>query len=103
MGKNKNKLYTKKSRFMFFSRSKDKTPGKGASEFNKTKKKYRTLKMYIDWRKALSNFYQRKRVENKVKSLFTYDDKKWSSSEAAFQAIKFKDSFPSYYEKYVYY
>jgi len=90
---------------MFFSGSKDKPPGKGASEYiledDVTQEKYSELQKYVDWRKLLSNFWQRCDIESKkVKSLFLLDELEWTSVEHCFQANKFKDIDSKYYKSF---
>jgi len=68
-------------RFIFFSKSAKKKPGKGVGEFASTS--YDSLP--LDFRQDLSNFGE------KEDEYFIYDGYKWKTVEHAFQAAKFKD------------
>jgi predicted NAD-dependent protein-ADP-ribosyltransferase YbiA (DUF1768 family) len=69
-------------KFLFYSKSADKKPGKGSGEEKNTDIVYDELESYKDWRKTLSNFYI---------SPFKLDDENWNSVEHYFHAVKFRD------------
>ncbi len=63
----------------YYSKSANKPVGKGVNEYIKDISKYKKLSEIKDWRKILSNFH---------KYTFTYKNKKYNSTEHAFQARK---------------
>ena len=76
--------------FQFYSKSANKSPGKGTGELIKPKyiEKYKKLAGIDDWRKKLSNTYV---------SPFTLDDLTWNSVEHFYQASKYKENNPDFY------
>ena len=74
----------KNDKFIFWSRSSDKDPGKGKGEYINIKNinLYKDLKKTKDWRKMLSNSYL---------SEFELDGHKWASVEHFYHAMKFRD------------
>ena len=78
--------------FMFYSKSKDEKPGKGAGEIitQENIDKYKELSKIKDWRKKLSNFWI---------SPFTLNDKQWQSVEHYYQASKYKGT-PDFYNQF---
>lgn len=67
-------------RFVFYSKSADKAPGKGVNEtLSGYPGKYKELSKIKDWRKLLSNFHVYP---------FKYDGYTWNSIEHVFQAKK---------------
>lgn len=96
--------FRNKTQIMFYSRSKDTKVGKGTSEFiskrEEKNRRFKQLNKIKNWRKMLSNLYQRKPIDDQPQPLFIYNNRKWVSSEAAFQAMKFLDTHPEYYEKF---
>lgn len=85
-------LYTPETVFKFYSKSSDRSPGKGAGEKIKVgdEEKYIPLSQIFNWRKMLSNFY----IEP-----FELEGKRWQSVEHYYQASKFKDS-PDFYNEF---
>ena len=65
---------------VFYSKSADKAPGKGAGESLREGDDFSILKRVKDWRKVLSNFHY---------DPFEWDNREWSCIEEAFQAAKF--------------
>lgn len=79
-------------KFMYFSRSADAPPGKGACErLVSSPEKYRELSNIKNWRRMLSNFYPRE---------FFLDGKRWLSVEHFYQGSKFKKNNPQFYAKF---
>lgn len=67
-------------RFVFYSGSADKAPGRGVNEIGDPSK-YKELSKIKDWRKVLSNFHV---------FPFKYDGNTWNSIEHVFQSKKIK-------------
>ena len=80
----------------FYSKSTGKpAPGEGVGEKITAEKRanYTELGKIPDWRKILSNFYL-------VKVPFELDGKHWASVEHFYQASKFKQNNPDFYDKF---
>lgn len=75
--------------FVFYSKSANKPPGKGANE-RVCKGDFSVLKNYDDWRKKLSNFWMCE---------FVIDGVTWRSVEHYYQASKFKNGNTALFEK----
>jgi hypothetical protein len=87
-------LYDNSTIFQFYSKSLDKPlPGKGAGESIGPEgvKFYNELAKIPSWRRKLSNLWEQE---------FTLDGKRWLSVEHYYQAAKFKNSAPQYYEQF---
>jgi len=80
------------TRFMFYLKSTDAKPGKGAGEHLAPEDtgKYEELSRIKDWRKKLSNFWI---------APFTLNGKRWASVEHYYQGSKFKGT-PEYYNQF---
>jgi len=76
------------STLVFYSKSADKKPGKGAGETLGEGDDFLDLSCVPNWRKVLSNFHYEP---------FEWDGMEWSCIEEAFQAAKFG---PSNYDKF---
>lgn len=79
--------------FQFYSRSRDKPPGRGAGEKidPADSMKYAALAAIPEWRRLLSNF---------AETPFELDGHKWGSVEAYYQGSKFKEGNPDFYLKF---
>ena len=75
--------------FVFYSKSADKLPGRGANE-RVPEGSFDELRKCNDWRKKLSNFWM---------SEFEVDGVRWKSVEHYYQASKFKRGNIGLYEK----
>ena len=96
-------LYDDNVVFQFYIKSDgSKLPGKGSGEKIPKNLKdmdesyqrnydFKTLHSIPDWRRKLSHFYE---------SEFTLDEKKWLSVEHYYNAQKFKEKYPSFYEEF---
>ena len=85
-------LYNPETVFLFYSKSSDKEPGKGAGEKIKPEdvNKYVPLSKIKNWRKMLSNFWSEP---------FHLEGKQWQSVEHYYQASKFKGH-PDFYNQF---
>jgi len=88
--------------FIFYSRSTNAKPGKGKGESLPEDKKsaYNELGDIKDFRKVLSNFYAKEKVDGVRPPLFELDGKKWASVEHYYHANKFKKNNKDYYDKF---
>lgn len=88
-----NHLYTDDVVFQFFSNSRNEKPGKGAGESlpDDRKEDFQELGTISEWRKKLSNFWLQP---------FYLDGLEWSSVEHYYQASKFKNGFPHFYQSF---
>ena len=86
-------LYNDNIVFMFYSKSQNKPPGKGAGERIPAEDVDRFAKLAAikDWRKVLSNFYI---------DPFEKDGKTWNTVEHLYQGSKFKEVNPEFYEQF---
>lgn len=75
---------------VFYSKSRDAKPGKGKHERVVDESKYSELAQHKDWRKVLSNFHE---------SEFIYQGRTYTTIEAGFQAMKFKN-YPEVFNKF---
>jgi hypothetical protein len=84
--------YPEQTRFMFYSKSSDSTPGKGAGEHlaPEDANKFEELSKIKDWRKKLSNFWI---------APFILHGKRWASVEHYYQGSKFKGT-PEFYNQF---
>ena len=87
------KLYDEDIVFQFYKRSADKSPGKGSGEKIPVSKRmqFAELDAIKDWRRILSNF---------AHTPFELDGHKWLSVEHYFQASKFKEENPGFYDQF---
>jgi ribA/ribD-fused uncharacterized protein len=85
-------LYNPETVFLFYSKSSDKEPGKGAGEKIKSEdvNRYVPLSKIKNWRKMLSNFWGEP---------FHLEGKQWQSVEHYYQASKFKGH-PDFYNQF---
>jgi len=88
----KNLGYPEQTRFMFYSKSTDSKPGKGAGEHLALEDadKFEELSKIKDWRKKLSNFWI---------APFILHGKRWASVEHYYQGSKFKGT-PEFYNQF---
>ncbi len=87
----KNLGYPEETRFMFYSKSGDSSPGKGAGEHLAPEDgKFEELSKIKDWRKKLSNFWI---------APFILHGKRWASVEHYYQGSKFKGT-PEFYNQF---
>ena len=95
-------LFDSDIEFIFYSRSSDSKPGKGKRERLPDDKKsaYDELSKEKDWRKVLSNFYVKEKVDGVRPPLFELDGKKWASVEHYYHANKFKKNNKDYYNQF---
>jgi len=86
-------LYNDNTVFMFYSKSQNKPPGKGAGEkiLAADVDRFAKLAAMKDWRKVLSNFYI---------DPFEKDGKTWNTVEHFYQGSKFKEGNPEFYEQF---
>ncbi|MCH2045657.1 MAG: NADAR family protein [Saprospiraceae bacterium] len=70
-----------KDRFVFYSKSADKAPGKGSNEQVEDATAYTKLASIKDWRRILGNFYE---------CNFIYEGRTYRTVEHALQAKKFE-------------
>ena len=86
-------LYDDGTVFQFYERSSDAKPGKGSGETIKPGDQplFARLGAEKGWRKMLSNSWA---------APFTLDGHKWQSVEHYYQASKFKDGHPQFYESF---
>ena len=93
-------LFTEDVHFMFYSKSADKKPGAGSGEkiSDENKLEYNELAKIPHWRKTLSNFYMKPKVDDTVVPLFVLDGLRWASVEHWYHANKFKKNNPDYYK-----
>ena len=84
---------------MFYSKSSNKTPGKGKGEIISDDRmiEFNELAKLGSWRKVLSNFYMKPKIDGEVVPLFELDGLKWASVEHYYHANKFKKNHPDYY------
>jgi hypothetical protein len=84
--------YPEETRFMFYSKSSDLKPGKGAGEHlaPEDADKFEELSKIKDWRKKLSNFWI---------APFILHGKRWASVEHYYQGSKFKGT-PDFYNQF---
>ena len=85
--------------FMFYSKSSNKKPGRGKGETIPEDRiiEFNELAKIKDWRKTLSNFYTKPKIDGEVQTLFELDGLKWASVEHYYHANKFKKNNPDYY------
>ena len=93
-------LFTEDVHFMFYSKSADKKPGAGSGEKinDENKLEYNELAKIPHWRRTLSNFYMKPKVDDTVVPLFVLDGLRWASVEHWYHANKFKKNNPDYYK-----
>ena len=92
-------LFNDKVTFVFYSKSSNKTPGKGKGEIISDERmiEFNELAKMGSWRKVLSNFYMKEKRDGEVVPLFELDGLKWASVEHYYHANKFKKNHPDYY------
>ena len=83
-------MFDPDTEFVFYSGSKDSKPNKGSNEKIKEGEKFKELEGFDNWRKVLSNFYVKEKVDGVRPPLFELDGKKWASVEHYYHANKFK-------------
>ena len=93
-------LFDPDTEFVFYSGSKDSKPGKGSNEKMKEGEEFKELEGFDNWRKVLSNFYVKEKVDGVRPPLFELDGKKWASVEHYYHANKFKKNNKDYYDKF---
>lgn len=93
-------LFTEDVHFVFYSKSADKKPGLGSGEKinDENKLEYNELAKIPHWRRTLSNFYMKPKVDGKPVPLFVLDGLRWASVEHFYHANKFKKNNPDYYK-----
>ncbi len=93
-------LFTEDVEFVFYSKSADKKPGMGSGEKinDENKLEYNELAKIPHWRRVLSNFYTKEKVDGNVVPLFVLDGLRWASVEHFYHANKFKKNNPDYYK-----
>lgn len=90
MNIDKLQLFSRDTILLFYSKSIDAKPGKGAGEMIPAGDKFDALSKIKDWRKKLSNFWIQP---------FELDGKRWQSVEHYYQASKFKGA-PDFYNQF---
>ncbi len=78
-------------KFIFYSKSADKAPGKGKGEFASTENSYKELSQIPNWRKILGNFHE---------CTFVYEGRSYHTIEHALQAKKFQPIDKSLFESF---
>lgn len=76
-------------RLTFYSKSADVIPGAGPQEIVASAMPYLALTEFAHWRRTLSNFWI---------APFLWNGKRWNTVEHAFQAEKFRELDPQFYD-----